>query len=316
VARPDQDLRQVKSGTPGRSALRAVAFIGLAVLTAIGTALLLTRWVNARTATAHVPTARVVIAAADLPVGAELKPEDLAVIEWPLASRPPSAQEDPTALVKRVVATHLFKGEVVLPEKLAAPGSGSGLAALLVEGMRAVAVRVDDVVGVAGFVHPGDFVDVIVTMQENGAPTSKTILQNIKVLAVGKQTDPRQHEREKVSATVATLMVDSGDAERLALGASKGQLLLALRGAADSAVVQTAGVAPHALLGAPAAPRTEPPAPAPEPPKERARVARKAAPPPAPHAAPPPPASDPHVVEILRGDRFERRDFDKKGARP
>ena len=305
-------------GRATRSAVKAAAFIALAVLTAGGGAWLLTRWVNARAAMGRVATNPAVVAALDLPIGTVIRAENLSVVEWPAASRPASAAADPATLVGRVVATHLFKGEPVLGEKLAG-GKGRGLAALLPDGMRAVAVRVDDVVGVAGFVHPGDFVDVIVTMrptETSGAlPTAKTILQNIKVLAVGKEVDTKERAHDKVlTATVATLMVDSGDAERLALGAAKGQLLLALRSGVDNNIVETDGIAPPALLAA--ATPTPTPAPAPAPPREparpRARVAHKTPP---PAAAPPAAQGEQHVVEIMRGDLFERRDFDKVGKR-
>ncbi len=307
-------------GRASRAALKAALFIALAVLTAGGGAWLLTRWVNARAAAGHVATSPVVVAALDLPIGTELRAENLGVVDWPAASRPASAAADPAPLVGRVVSVHLFKGEPVLGEKLAG-AQGHGLAALLPDGMRAVAVRVDDVVGVAGFVHPGDFVDVIVTMRPNeigsAPPTAKTILQNIKVLAVGKEIDTKERAREKVlPATVATLMVDSDDAERLALAASKGQLLLALRSSVDTEIVETPGIAPLALLAAaaPAAAPVAAPEPRREPTRPRARVRVAHKPPPPPPAAPVAKGEE-HVVEIMRGDLFERRDFDKGAGR-
>jgi len=314
VERSEQELGR---GRAARSALKAAVLITLAVVTAGGGAWLLTRWVNARAAAGHVATEPVVVAALDLPIGTELRAENLGVVQWPSAGRPASVVADPAALVGRVVITHIFKGEPVLAEKLAG-AQGHGLAALLTAGMRAVSVRVDDVVGVAGFIHPGDFVDVIVTIKPNEAgtapPVAKTILQNIKVLAVGKEVDVKEKGRDKVlPATVATLMVDSSDAERLALAASKGQLLLALRSGIDTAIVETTGMAPPALLAA-AIPEPAPAAPEqkkePERPKARARVTHKPAP-----ATAPTVASEQHVVEIMRGDLFERRDFDKGSKR-
>ncbi len=314
VERPDQELRGRAERSANRSALKAALFIALAVVTAAFGAWLLTKWVNARTAGAHVPTAPVVVAAVDLPVGTQLRAENLQVVEWPDAARPVSGASDPGALVGRVVATRLFKGEPVLAEKLAGSQAGGGLAALLPQGMRAVAVRVDDVVGVAGFIHPSDYVDVIVTLKPSdtgGAlPVSKTILQNVKVLAVGKEVDTREKKGERVMpATVATLMVDNGDAERLALAASKGQLLLALRSSLDTQFVQTSGVVPSTLVA-----HAERPPPPPQQPEMRAEPARRAK----AHVrvAQKPPeqivkVEDSHVVEILRGDLFEKRDFAK-----
>ncbi|HSB20129.1 MAG TPA: Flp pilus assembly protein CpaB, partial [Anaeromyxobacteraceae bacterium] len=291
--------RKQGSGS-SRWAIRAAMFLSLALVAAGLAALVLTRWVNARMAAARVPTAQVVVAAVDLPVGTRVAREHLATIEWPLASRPDSAAADPAACEGKVVATRIFKGEPVLAEKLVSGKSGNGLAALLPEGARAVSVRVDDVVGVAGFIHPGDFVDVIVTMRPSesaGSFTSKIILQSIKVLAVGKEVDAAARGDKVLPATVATLQVDSLEAEKLALAASKGQLLLALRSAADGVLVETRGVAPPALLAS-----SEPASPEPA----RARPAR----------ARPPPAKaiprDKQMVEIMRGDLFERRGFENK----
>ncbi|HET9553277.1 MAG TPA: Flp pilus assembly protein CpaB [Anaeromyxobacteraceae bacterium] len=174
---------------------------------------------------------------------------------------------------------------------------------MLAPGMRAVAVRVDDVVGVAGFVHPGDSVDVIATIRLDGGnavTSSKVILQNIKVLAVGKELDQRAKGPDKVvQATVATLQVDAPQSERLALASVQGKLLLSLRSSADVEVVPTSGMTASALLALPA-PQAAPARPAPT------RVAQ-AAPPAAPKAEP--------SVEILRGELFERRSFDGGGKR-
>ena len=299
------------AGSP-RLAVRAIVFLSLALLAAGAAALLLTKWVNTRTAIARVPTGTVIVAAIDLPVGTRLAKEHLASVEWPLASRPASALAEPGPAEGQIVAIRIFKGEPVLPEKLVSGNRGSGLAALLPDGARAISVRVDDVVGVAGFVHPGDFVDVIVTMRPNdnagSSFTSQTILQNLKVLAVGKEVEGQTKPGEKViSVTVATLQVDNEQAEMLALAASKGQLLLALRSGADAEIVATRGIVPQRLLAG-----TEPP----EPPVVKAEVPPRRERPRARAAAKPPEPAQPEkqVVEIMRGDLFERRGFEKKGT--
>jgi pilus assembly protein CpaB len=202
----------------------------------------------------------------------------------------------------------VYKGEAILATKLAGSEAGAGLSALLPAGMRAVAVRVDDVVGVAGFVHPGDTVDVIATLRTEGSgatTVSRVILQNIKVLAVGKELDHRSRSADKVvQATVATLMVDAPQSERLALAATQGKLLLTLRGAADTDEVATRGVNANTLLvrELPVAPPAAAPAP-------RTRVVKV--------IVPPEPRPEPRreVVEIMRGDVFERRTFDKGAPR-
>jgi pilus assembly protein CpaB len=286
-----------------RSGLRAAAFFGVALVAAVGSALLLTRYMEARTAEARVPTQPVLVAEMDLPVGGELRPEHLRAVAWPVASLPDGTFTDPKPLEGKVLTARVYKGEAILATKLAGGEAGTGLSALLPPGMRAVAVRVDDVVGVAGFIHPGDSVDVIATLRTEGGQAitaSKVILQNIKVLAVGKELDHRSKPQEKVvQATVATLMVDAEQSERLALAASRGKLLLTLRGAADGEAVATRGVNANALL-AREAPPPAPPAATPT----RARVVKVARP-----AEPAPPEPRRDVVEIMRGDVFERRTF-------
>jgi pilus assembly protein CpaB len=180
-----------------------------------------------------------------------------------------------------------------------------------------VAVRVDDVVGVAGFVHPEDRVDVLVTLRvrrQGGGEeqtVSKIFLQNVKVLAVGKELETSESSRNKpVSATVATLLVTPEESEKLALAATHGKLLLTLRSWSDDSSVETPGaVATSLLVGADPLERV-----ASE--RHEATVTRKGRKEKETGAVPVPPvaASPPQkdVVEILRGDRFEERKFDVK----
>jgi pilus assembly protein CpaB len=293
-----------------RSGVRAALFFVVALVAAVGTALLLTRYMEARTAEARVPTDTVLVADMDLPVGTELRPEHLRPVAWPVASLPEGAFKDPKLLEGKVAAVRVYKGEVILATKLAGAENSSGLSALLPAGMRAVAVKVDDVVGVAGFIHPGDLVDVIATLRTEGSgPTtvSKVILQNIKVIAVGKELDNRSKAADKVvQATVATLMVDAEESERLALGASQGKLLLTLRGPGDVDDVATRGVNANSLLA-----RELPAAPAPVAAHARGRPTRVVKVIPA--AEPAPEKRD--TVEIMRGDVFERRTFGKEATR-
>jgi pilus assembly protein CpaB len=299
-----------------RTGLRAAGFTAVAAVAAIAAALLLTRYLDRRTDALRIPTVKVVVAAVDLPIATALRPDVLAIVDWPAASKPAGAFSDLGPLRGRVVVTPVFQGEAILAPKLASTDAGSGLAALLPAGMRAVAVRVDDVVGIAGFLRPGDQVDVIVTMKpsEGGTvpPVSKIVLQSVRVLAVGKDIAQRDRNQDKpVAATVATLMVDAPQSEKLALAATKGQILLALRSRVDTETAATSGITPPALLaGAPvisAAPPAAPPPPRAVPVAARGRSARPA---PAPAAAP---ARAPEqMIEILRGDLYERRGFQEK----
>jgi pilus assembly protein CpaB len=291
----------------------AVALLVLAGLAALMAAFLLTRYMDARTAGSRVATTKVVVAAVDIPVASAMKVDWLTTLDWPVASRPEGVESDPAKLADRVPLVAISKGELVLASKLAQPGARGGLATLLPDGMRAVAVRVDDVVGVAGFIHPGDRVDVLVTMQarQDQPFTSKVILQHVRVLAVGKDVQHKAREAEKsVVATVATLMVTPEESEVLALAATKGKLLLTLRPIGDEELAETPGSTPPLLL---AGVKREPAA-APAAVRPVATRARKAAAPPKVAAASPAPLRQ-KVVEILRGDLFERRDFGKEEGR-
>ena len=296
-----------------KARVRALALLLIAGLAALGVAVLLTQYLDKRIAAVRVPTQKVVVAATDLHVATMLQLDHLSEVDWPLTSLPDGTFGSASELAGKVVNAGITKGEPILHSKITSGEAGKGaLSVMLPVGMRAVAVRVDDVVGVAGFIHPGDHVDVIVTMRPTDrgeAPyTSKIILQNIKVLAVGKEVESGGRDPMKpVSATVATLMVSSEQAEQLALSAAKGQLLLALRSAVDAEVVETSGAAPQVLFGWKAAP---PPAPTQPEPRRKVRTAVARA-----NRPPEQPPRESKVVEILRGDLFEKRDFDK-GAKP
>ncbi|HEX3694217.1 MAG TPA: Flp pilus assembly protein CpaB [Polyangia bacterium] len=297
-----------------RSASRALGFGVFALVAGISVAALLKSYVDSHSAAGPAMSA-VVVATMDLPLATTLQPEHLKVMAWPSGARPEGTFGDPKELVGRVLVAKMFRSEAFLDTKLADRAAGSGLAALIPESMRAAAVRVDDVVGVAGFIHPEDRVDVIVTMrpEQGGETASKVILQNVRVLAVGKEIEVDDQKRNKVlPVTVATLLVTTDQSEALALASAQGKLLLTLRGQADKTEPATAGIAPTALMGT-ARPRPSEPAKTKSDERPIARVARPAvhvavAPPPAPASA------RGEVVEILRGDRFEQRKFDGKDA--
>ncbi len=302
--KPDLATTLYKAAAPSakRSGLRVLIFLGVSLVTALVSALLLTRYMDARTAQARVPTQKVVVASADLPVGAELRAENLMTIDWPAASVPEGAFQDVKELDGKVVAARVYRREPLLAAKLAGARNG-GLSALVPAGMRAAAVRVDDVVGVAGFVQPGDSVDVIVTIRMEGGQavtSSKVILQNVRVLAVGKELDTRSKAEKVVQATVATLMVDAPQSERLALAAAQGKILLTLRSAADTDVVATSGITAAGLMSRP---EVEP-----RPSAHRGARVAQAVP---KVAAPEKPPGE--IVEILRGDVFEKRKFERAG---
>jgi pilus assembly protein CpaB len=241
------------------------------------------------------------------------------LVEWPKEHLPMGAVTDPKELEGRILISRILAEQPILPPMLAAKNAGNGLAALIPPNMRAIAVRVDDVVGVAGFIHPDDRVDVLVTLHPNrpGAETTtKVFLQNVKVLAVGQEVESNDKTRlHATPATVATLLVTPTDSERLALASIEGRLILTLRSWTDSRPVETEGALPSGLVGEPIAQGGPAPPPAAG---QQHMVAMgrhgkggKLVPMPPPTAMPTGDAPKPDVVEILRGDRFEQRNFKK-----
>jgi pilus assembly protein CpaB len=301
-----------KSGSR-KSASRAMTFTVIALVAGDSVAAVLKSYVD-RHSSSGPPMVGVVVATMDLPQATTLLAEHLTITPWPAGSQPEGTFTDPKDLVGRVLLTKVVKNEAVLGTKLASREAGSGLASLLPENMRAAAVRVDDVVGVAGFIHPDDHVDVIVTMRpEHGnETTSRVILQNVRVLAVGQQLGIDEQKRNQaMPVTVATLLVSTEESEMLALASAQGRLLLTLRPWSDKNQIATNGMSSTALMQVGRLRATEP-APTRSRSEERS-ASRGAAPPPTMVATSPTPAA-PETVEILRGDRFEQRKFEGKPA--
>jgi pilus assembly protein CpaB len=312
-----QGRLRAAAGSSRRSGTRAAIFWAFALVAGLSTALFISRYLSNRPGGATVVMTKIVVAAVDMPLASKIKPEDLTLAEWPTEHLPAGAIRDPKELVGRILLSRVLTGQPVLPGMLAAKNAGNGLAALIPANMRAMAVRVDDVVGVAGFIHPDDRVDVLVTLPSRaGLTTTKIFMQNVKVLAVGQEVEANDQARMHASpATVATLLVSPQDSERLALAAAQGRLLLTLRSWTDSLPVNTEGAVPDELIGEPpvvAAKQAEGPARPPAVAARRGRGKQVAA------SAPPVlPTEQPKkdVVEILRGDRFEQRNFTKGDSR-
>ena len=312
------------AGASRRSGTRAALFWAFALVAGLATALFISRYLNTRQAGVATPMAKIVVAAMDMPLAGKIHPEDLKLAEWPAEHLPLGAVRDPKELVDRILISRVLAGQPVLPGMLAAKNAGNGLAALIPPNMRAMAVRVDDVVGVAGFIHPDDRVDVLVTLHPTrvGAETTtKVFMQNVKVLAVGQEVEANDQTRMHASpATVATLLVSPQDSERLALASSEGRLLLTLRSWTDSLPVNTGGAVAEELVGDPTAAAgpakpadTAGPRPAGPVATRRGRGKQVAAA--QPPAALPSEQPKRDVVEILRGDRFEQRNFSKGDSR-
>src|SRR5271169_5461529 len=177
----------------------------------------------------------VIVAADDLQVGARVEERDIKVIKVPGADLPPTAPRRRADVIGHGVIIPIAKGEFILPNRLAGENAGSGLPALIPPGMRAVSVRVNEVVSVAGFVTPGTRVDVLLTGAPGGAGEQQTttVLQNVAVLASG-HTLERTSTGEAQTTAVITLLVSPDDAQRLTLASSEGHIQLALRNPLDT----------------------------------------------------------------------------------
>jgi pilus assembly protein CpaB len=254
------------------------------------------RYVQATPTTAAAKTTPVVVAASSLDLGAALRAEDMRTINWPSDAVPAGTFSSPQELVGRGLIQPVSQNEPLLPSKLAPIGSGAGLPPMIPDGMRAVSVRVNDVIGVAGYVLPGTKVDVLVTVSPTSQTTdmtSKVILTNVTVLTAGTRIERDvEKDNKPISVSVVTLLVDPLQAEALTLASTEGKIQLALRNPLDKTNPATPGIKPAILLGQSAAPRQA---------VAVARTARAAAA--APVAAPAPAPAPLPTIEIIRGDK-------------
>jgi pilus assembly protein CpaB len=219
------------------------------------------RYVSSQTKVAVKPMSQLVVAAADIAPGTLLTKDLVKVVTWPQELVPPRAIANLAGVENRILDTPVTKGEPILHTKLAPQGTSAGLAGLLGQGKRAVSVRVDDVSGVAGFVHPGDHVDVLAELARPDSKDhlSKTILQNIVVLTAGQSWEQLRNQKPTIVNTV-TLVLTNEQAEILNLASNQGRIRLALRNRNDAAPVATKGVDLGSLFGAPQ--KEAPPVPA------------------------------------------------------
>src|ERR1700716_1123806 len=177
----------------------------------------------------------VIVAADDLQVGAKVEEHDIKIIKIPAADLPPTAPRRRADVVGHGVIVPISKGEFILPNRLAGENAGAGLPSLIPPGMRAVSVRVNEVVSVAGFVTPGTRVDVLLTGTPSGGtePQTTTVLQNVAVIAAG-HTLERSVTGDAQNTPVITLLVSPDDAQRLTLASSEGHIQLSLRNPLDT----------------------------------------------------------------------------------
>jgi pilus assembly protein CpaB len=234
-----------------------------------------------------------VVAANDIQIGSKLTDRDVTLIPFPQSSVPPGYFARVSQVRQRGVILPISKGDFVLPGKLAAEDAGAGLPSMIPDGMRAVSVRVNDVVSVAGFVQPGTRVDVLATGLPgagNEAQTN-TVLENVAVIAVGRSLLDRVVSGETQNAAVITLLVSPEDAQRLTLASQEGRIQLALRNPLDTrkesiAPTRASSLSPHAAVEA-VKPKLH-------------KVTEKVA---------PPPPLPPFQVEMIRGGKREETKF-------
>lgn len=182
------------------------------------------------------PKIRYVAAAAAIAAGEIVKPEQLSLFDWPASQPVDGAFLKVEEVAGRAAVYPLEKGQIVLNKYLAAPGSGIGLTTKIPEGMRAIALKSDEVVGVAGFLFPGSHVDVLVTYRppQGPDPITATVLQNAQVLAVGQEVQPDPAGKPK-SVGVMTILASPEDAAKLVLASTQGSIHFVLRNGSDQA---------------------------------------------------------------------------------
>jgi pilus assembly protein CpaB len=241
----------------------------------------------------EIATTHAVVAASAMPVGTLLTKDSVKLVDWPARTPLDGGFSDIAAVIDRGLIAPVVENEPLTENKLAPKEAGAGLPPTIAPGMRAMSVKVNEVIGVAGFVVPGTRVDVltIIEGEQREDAISRVVVHNVQVLTAGTRYDQEEAKEEgkAIRSTVVTLMVTPEDAERIALAQSQGQLMLALRNPMDVAETETRGVRTSALFGG---------APPPAAPAAATRTTRpKPAAPPAPVAVP---VVRPYTVETIR----------------
>jgi len=273
----------------------------------------------------RVVTQSVVVASQDITEGAALTREALTLTELPLVAIPAGAYASIDSVVERVARVSIFKGEAIVPGRLAPAGTTAGIEVKIAPGKRAMAVRIDDVTGLSGLMQPNSRVDVLVTLRdENDAAgrIAKLFMSNMRVLSVGSQVE-RGADGQPITAASAMLEVTPEEAERLAVAMREGSIQLVLRGYGDPDSIRTSGARPADVLrqlrsGAEPEVRREPAPVTPATPRTRERVVSAPVTPAPVSSAPVAPArptfngSDSVTVKIYRGDRLSQQKFETR----
>jgi len=272
-----------------RTRLLMIGVVALALGAAV--ALIVYKNLQRGGSSSNEPGADVIVAADDIQVGARIEEHDLRTVKYPSSALPGGTYSARSKVLGRGVILPISKGEFILPSNLAPENAGSGLPSLIPPGMRAVSVRVNEVVSINGFVGPGTRVDVLLTGTPNGSSENQTttVLQNVAVIAAGNRLE-RNAAGDAQNTPVITLLVSPDDAERLTLASSEGHIQLALRNPLDTQQQDVAAANAKGLY------KGGTPAPAPSPVHVHPVKLLK----------PPPPSTPPPSVlsiEVYQGDK-------------
>jgi pilus assembly protein CpaB len=285
---------------------RILIVLTTALLISVGASYLVYRLTAGQKPVAPERRVQIVVAARDLEIGTIVARSDLKMADW-VGTAPKGSGIRTADAVNRGVMSTIYANEPVTESRLALPGSGGGLAATIPTGMRACAVKVNDVVGVAGFVTPGMRVDVLITgippgaVTENG-PAVRTLLQNIQVLSAGVNFEKDRQDKPQ-QAQVVNLLVTPGQAEILSLAGNETRIQLILRNPLDTGVTAPPGTVMSELFGQPKGwSPARPPLPA---------VPASA---PARPVEPPPAGPSLRTVEVLNGPVRTQAKFESHGT--
>jgi pilus assembly protein CpaB len=270
---------------------RMIVGLGVALVVAFLVSNLVYHKFQEASAVKPVPMDKMVVAAKPLGLGTRLEPSMLRTISWPVGDPVAGMCRRIQDCTNRALITPVAENEPILDSKLASTAAGAGLAAVIPEGMRAMSVAVNDVVGVAGFVTPGTMVDVLVTGTvvgaNQGGSITRTILENVRVLAAGQKVQQDQ-EGKPQTVPVITLLVSPEDAAKLAMASTQGKIQLSLRNTVDTGTATPAPVLQSSLFASDAPVVV---------PVKHVAVAKAA------------PAPAPYQVEIITGSKRETKNF-------
>lgn len=296
-----------------------VVFYGALLVAAVATYGVY-RVLEATKASGKIKTRAVVIALADLPEGVSIDRAAVGTSQWPVQTIPSGAFESTDSVTGRVTRVPVFKGEPLVPGRLAPSGTGPGIEVKIAPGKRAMAVRINDVAGLGGLMQPNSRVDMLVTLREGvsrDGQVAKLFMENLRVLSVGSRVQ-RSAENDPINATTATLEVTPQEAEQIAVAMKQGSIQLVLRGYGDPDNVTTKGATSDDVLERLRDPRlVRVRSDTPAPPLKVATRPRTAAAAPAAKVLPPPPTKpDSSTVRVYRGGTVSQQKFEKPDSVP